>query len=432
MDIFNCQEAFGAWDKTSLPMRAALREWFALYYRDKPDGREDPCQRIACTVVGKLVRAVFAEYSAHAEDPFVRQVLRALEAHKETAVQLALVGGECYIKPWLAGKSFDFTLIPRNRVLIFARDPRGMPTDVGTVESSTMGSCYYTLLERRSVDEKGFLTIENRLYRAYTPGALGSRVGLESHPLYADLPETYTFAQPVGSVGLVQLRTPMLNCVDGSSDGVSVYAPAVGLIHAIDRNEFQLSGEFDRGESRVFASGDLLRDGGLEDHLFVGLDEDPERLGLTVFSPQLREQSFLNRKQEYLRNVESVIGLKRGLLCDANMDQRTATEISASQTEHSLTVMDFQAMWEKALGRTVRLCAALGQLYGLDSAQGEVTVDWGNGVLYDEEKLWQDYKDMVARGLLRPEVALGWRFNMPADTEAECRAIREKFMPEVN
>ena len=31
--------------------------------------------------------------------------------------------------------------------------------------------------------------------------------------------------------------------------------------------------------------------------------------------------------------------------------------------------------------------------------------------------------------LLKPEIALGWRFNMPADTEAELTAIRQKYMP---
>ena len=320
MDIYNCQEAFGASDKTSAAMRAAIGQWFSLYYRSSVTDGEDPCQRIAYTVVSKLVRSVFGEYAASADDGFSRDVIRALDRVKEKAVQLALVGGECYIKPWLDGDRFDFTLIPRDRLLVFGRDPRGEPVDVGTMETSTLGSAYYTLLERRSVDEKGYLTIENRLYRSFTEGLLGTSVGLGSHPMYAQLPERYTFPQPVGSVGLVRLVTPMLNCVDGSAEGISVYAAAVGLIHAIDRNEHLLSGEFERGQSRVFASSDLLDGGTLADNLFVGLDEDPERLGITLFSPQLRQQAFLERKQEYLRNVESVIGIQRGLLCDVHLD----------------------------------------------------------------------------------------------------------------
>ena len=123
------------------------------------------------------------------------------------------------------------------------------------------------------------------------------------------------------------------------------------------------------------------------------------------------------------------MGIKRGLLCDANLDQRTATEITASETEHALTLMELQGMWKAALDRVIKLCLWLAETYGLEAQPGEVTLDWGNGVLYDEEKRWQDYKAMVAQGLLAPEVALGWRFNLPADTDAERAAIREKYMP---
>jgi hypothetical protein len=291
------------------------------------------------------------------------------------------------------------------------------------------GSAVYTLLERRRTDARGFLTLENRLYRSFTEGMLGTSVPLSSHPAFAQLPERYTYEAPLG-IGLVRVRMPMLGCVDGSADGVSIYAAAVGLIRAIDENEYQLSGEFSRGQSRVFVSRDLLDGGQLTDHLFVGLDEDPQQLGITLFSPQLREQSFLARKQEYLRNVESLVGIKRGLLCDANLDQRTATEISASQTEHGLTVLDLQNMWTGAVEDMLALCGILGPLFGIREQLQPVQLDWGNGVLFDEEKRWADYKEMVAQGLLAPEVALGWRFGLPTDTQEQRRCIREKYMPQ--
>lgn len=430
MKILDYQQAFGACDKTSAAMRRAVGEWFSLYYREAADGRRDPCQRIAYTVVSKLVRTVFSEYRVHAADPFLASVLAQLDAVKKDAMQLALVGGECYLKPCPEKAGFSFTLIPRDRVLIFGRDARGVPLDMGTVEESTLGNFYYTLLERRRVDEKGYLTIENRLFRSRNGENLGQAVPLSTHPLYAALPERYTYERPVGSVGLVRMKTPTVNCVDGSGDGVSVYAAAAGLIRNIDRNEAQLNGEFERGESRIVVSKDLLDREGLTDHVFVGLDEEPEQVGITVFAPALREQSFLNRKQEYLRNVESVIGLRRGMLSDVNMDKRTATEVSSSEGEHNLTVMDFQAMWEQAVRDTVALCAVLAEIYRLGSVEDPAFfIDWGNGVLYDEDKLWQGYLQMVSEGLLKPEIALGWRFNLPAETEEEQRRIRQRFMP---
>ncbi len=431
MSIYNYEEAFGAWDITSEPMRRAIGLWQELYYDQPSSADSDHCQRIGYTVVNKLVKTMFGEYEAVGGDPAASAVMACLDGLRKEAMQQTLVGGECYIKPCVGQESFSFTLIPRANLLIFHKDPMGNPTDVGMVEKSVAGKYYYTLLERRSVDEKGYLTIENRLFRSLNAQSLGTRVKLREHPRYEKLTEIYRYGEPVGGIGLVRLRTPMLNCVDGSSDGVAVYAAAAGLIQNIDRNEAQLNGEFSRGESRIITSADMLSDGGLTDHLFIGLDEDPEQVGMTIFSPQLREQSFLARKNEYLRNVESVIGLKRGMLSDANAAEWTATEIASSAGDYNLTVIDFQHVWEDGLKKTISLCRQLAKLYHLPTIEdGDITVNWGNGVLYDEDKQWEDYKDMVQRGLLKPEIALGWRFNMPSETGDQRASIRKRLMPE--
>lgn len=436
MGIYSYEEAFGGADRTSRKMRKAIDDWFSAYYGQGETAQDDPCQRVAYSVVSKLVRAVFGEYSCTSEDGFCQAVLKKLDQKARQALELSLVGGECYIKPCPQEAGFSFTLIPRNNVLVFARDAGGQVRDVGTVERSIRGRCYYTLLERRSVDEDGFLTITNRLFRSYSAGALGQAVPLTECPEYANLLPRYCYETPIGSVGLVQLRTPILNCVDGSGDGVSVFAPAMGLIRAIDENEGQLRGEFSRGQSRLIVSRDLLREDEngakqLADNLFVGLDDDPEQVGITVFSPQLRHEAYLQRKQEYLRNVETVIGLKRGMLSDANVEDRTATEISSSAGDYNLTVMDFQRAWQQAVEKILVLCCCLGRLYGVGSPPEvpSFCIDWGNGTLYDEDKTWQDYQAMVASKLIKPEIALGWRFNMPAQTEQEQAAIRERFMP---
>ena len=431
MRIYDYEEAFGAWDLTTAPMRRAMEQWLELYYEKSPGENQDPCQRIAYTVVNKLVRTIFGEYKASCQDPAAAQLIEKLDGIRKEAMQQTLVEGECYIKPCIGADGFSFALVPRTNMLIFNRDRNGMPTDVGTVEKSVRGKFYYTLLERRQLDEAGRLTIGYSLYRSPRSDQLGSQVSLQVHPGYCELAEQYRYEKPLGSLGLIRLKTPILNCVDGSPDGVAIYAAAAGLIHNIDWNEAQMNGEFQRGESRIITSADLLGKDGLTDHLFVGLDEDPEQVGMTIFSPNLREQSFLARKREYLRNVESVIGLKRGMLSDANADKWTATEVSSSAGDYNLTVIDFQSVWEEGLQNAVALCRKLAEIYQLPPIGPEpVTVDWGNGTLYDEDKIWQDYKDMTGMGLIRPEIALGWRFRMPCDTPEQQQRIREDLMPE--
>lgn len=428
MSIYNYEQAFGAGDKTSVPMRKAIARWFQMYYDGTATEAADPCQRIPYTVVNKLVKGVFGEYKASADTAFGEKLLQVLHNQKRRAMQLALVGGACYIKPCPDEAGFSFTLIPRDQLLIFGADGAGRPTDIGLVEKTVAGGFYYTLLERRTVDAQGYLTIRYKLHRSRDAQNLGQEVSLKTLPAYSRLAEEYCYQKPVGSVGLAELKMPMLNCVDGSDDAVAIYAAAEGLIRNIDENEAQMNGEFRRGESRILASSDLLdKELGLTDHLFVGLDDDPERVGLTVFSPQLREQSYLARKQEYLRNVESLLGLKRGMLSDSNIEDRTATEITASATEYSLTVMELQSAWQKAVAELLRLCGVLAELYAMAEREtGSFSIDWGNGTLYDQEKTWADYMDMVSRGILKPEVALAWRFGMETADE---KTIREKLMP---
>ncbi len=419
MSIYQYEAAFGAADKTSRKMRQAMESWEEIYYGT---GAGDPCQRIGYTVVSKLVSAIFGECQTRT-DP----ALLPLSELGREAMQRLLSSGEAYIKPCPEAGGFGFTLVPRQNILVFARDGAGKPTDIGMAEKSVYGKYYYTLLERRTV-EGGRLTIQNTLYRSGNQDTLGTPVSLNSHPLYVGLAEKYCFDEPLG-LGLVQMKVPILNCVDGSPDGVAIFAPAVQLIRNIDENEAQLCGEFSRGESRIFASADLIdRENGLSDHLFVGLDESPEEVGITVYSPKLREESFLARKQEYLRNVESIIGLRRGMLSDAQVEDRTATEITSSAADFNLLVIACQQVWEKAVKETAGLCAVLAEMYGLPKVDTGVTFDWGNGVLFDEDKTWEGYMEMVKAGLIAPEVALGWRFNMPFATEAERAEIRRRYM----
>ena len=129
-----------------------------------------------------------------------------------------------------------------------------------------------------------------------------------------------------------------------------------------------------------------------------------------------------------------MIGLKRGILSDVEAVERTAKEISSSEGDYSLSIIDLQRMWYDALMETLRITDLWGQTLGLCDAQPVdleqlLSVSWGNGVLYDADKDWQDTLDMVAAKLLKPEIALAKRYDLPCDTPEDLAAIREKYMP---
>lgn len=437
------EQAFGRQDTTTPKMQAAIRDWFSLYYgAARPD--EDAAARLPVLIVGKLCRTVFAEYASRllpgrapgTKTRWMQANLTALDAVRAQAMQAALVGGECLLKPVPCGAGFDFVPIRRDCFAPLARDAHGALLAVGTMEELSCAGARYALVERRAAAPDG-LHIDTRLYQL-TGSALGRRLPLSALPQTAALvPELCLPGVP--GVGLAVLRTPLLNCVDGSADAVSVFAPAAELIRALGRLERQLNTEFKNGASRVFASEDLLRtapDGrrALADDLFVGLPEDPAALGVTVYSPALREQSYLARKQDLLRACEGLLGLKRGILSEVQDVERTATEVAASTADYALTVQDLQAAWQSAAQAALTQCDALGRAYGLCGpepfdAAAQLALDWGDGVLYDRARLWAEQQQMVADGLLRPELALAWYYGLPHGSEAELAAIREKFMP---
>ena len=432
------QRAFpDAKDCTSPAMKAAIRDWFRLYFDDTATEEEDPCQRLPVAIVGRLGRACFGEYEASGQKDFAQAVLDGLEAVRRKAMQLALIGGESWLKPLPGPAGFSFAVMRRDAVAVLGRDAQGEASDLVSVEVTRQSGRWYTLLERRTQTAEG-VRIENRLFSSHNADDLGSPVGLGTLEKYAGL-KPQLMLPGVEGLGLVSLRMSLENCVDGSSEPVSVYAAAAGLIHSINRNERQLSREFENGQSRVFASADLLsrRPGGrreLPPGLFVGLDDNPKDTGVTIFSPALRQQSFLERKREYLRNLESLIGLKRGLLGEVEAAQRTATEVTSSQGDYALTIQDLQQMWETALRRTLVLCGQLGTLYRLPGAQAldgetDAAVEWGNGVLYDKDKAWAETMQLVSAGMLRPEIALAWKYGLPWESEADLEQIRQKYMP---
>ena len=84
----------------------------------------------------------------------------------------------------------------------------------------------------------------------------------------------------------------------------------------------------------------------------------------------------------------------------------------------------------------MRLADQIGRAYNLPGSAGAwdpetLTVTWGNGVLYDADKEWTERKEMVQMGLLKPELALAWKYDLPAETEADLAFIRQKYMPEL-
>lgn len=448
------KEAFGLEDCTSAAMKLGIKEWYDLYYGKVPDKSQDSSCRLAYTIVSKLCRTVFGEYSATlaGDSPKItglRQALDCLNRKKTNALQQAMIGGECLIKPVVTPHGFDFLVLKRTDYTILSRGAGGQATAYGTAEVVQDGKHAYTLLECRSLDANGRMRIKYKLYRAEAPGLSGKNVPLGHLPRYSNLaaeavlPLRLDGGKVAGDVrqssltGLIAVKMPMVNCVDGSSDGVSIYAPAAEAIRNADALEGQIGREFGNSASRVIVSNDLLARGTdgrsrLQEDIFLAVDDDPANVGITVYAPPIRDDSFLRRKNDILRGIESIIGFKRGILAEVNEAERTATEITSSSGEYNLAICDLQNVWEQAVVETLQVCDVLGQLYyGWDDAPCPApAIDFGDGVLFDRPRVWNEYMQMVENGMMKPEIALAWYFNQPVQNHEMLAHIKQQYMPE--
>ena len=86
MSIYDYESAFGQADSTTKAMRKAIDRWFSLYYDRDASETGDPSQRVAYTVVNKIIKTVFGEYRATATDDFTQSIIRQLDNQAKQAV----------------------------------------------------------------------------------------------------------------------------------------------------------------------------------------------------------------------------------------------------------------------------------------------------------------------------------------------------------
>ena len=353
-------EAWGVQDCAGPAMVRAIELWERLTFGDS-------ILSLPGTILGKLLRAVFAEYQLRT-DPQFRDLC---SLPLRDALRVAMQTGEAFLWP---DSEDNWSLLGRADLLVFRRDGLGNPTDVGFLARQWWeGRDHMKLLQRRTRDGEGRLCVANRIFRSRSQGDLGREVPVSQY--LPQVPGEFVY-DGIPGVGMVRMALPLPNCVDGSREAVSIFAPAARLIQLAEENERQLCREFENGRSRLVVSRDLLRDGQLQDDLFVGLDEDPQVLGITVFSPELRQESFLQRQQSYLRAIENAVGLKRGLLSQVDTVQRTATEITSSEGEYLATILMLRSLCQEAAEDWVALRCSL------EGCQvPEFAISWGDNVI---------------------------------------------------
>ncbi|MDF2537985.1 MAG: phage capsid protein [Herbinix sp.] len=327
-------------------------------------------------------------------------------------LQSGLALGAFIIKP-LGEDKVEY--VTQDNFIPIEFDSRGRLMKVVFIETKKIKEDdIYRRFEYHAVDKKG-LTITNKAFHAKNVNELGREVPLTDVDDWADLVPDIWFPFPKPDFGYY--RNPIKNMIDGSFNGVSIYDPKINTIKKADIQFGRLDWEFESGERAVHVDPAALKTDKvtgerklprLNKRLYRAVDVSPGdgKELFDTFSPEFREQSFINGLEEYKRDIEFGVGLSYGDISNPAMIEKTATEVKTAKKRKYNMVTAIQSNLKDCLSDLVD---ALAFYNSLATTGYEYICDFKDSILVDEEtERAQDKADVAIGAMTLLEYRMKW------------------------
>jgi len=218
------------------------------------------------------------------------------------------------------------------------------------------------------------------------------------------------------------MKIPIANNIDRRSPlGISVFSRALNEIKKADIQASRLDWEFGSKETAieldesylkqdVYGNVDLQKGKERLFRTYTGTDLSGEKKLFEHFSPEIREQSYINGLNRYLRTIEFNCGLAYGTLSDPQDVDKTAEEIRSSKQRSYQFAHDIQESLEKAIKKLIAVMNNLASAYDL-APDGKVDVlfTWDDSIIVDSEKeRMRDLQEIRAGVKQKYEYRMKW------------------------
>lgn len=396
------KKIFGDVELTGVMVRA-IEQWNKMITGSAPWLDGFPSLGIESGICREFADIAVNEMEASVDNEIIDERLsEALKGLNEN-LQDGLALGSFAIKPFLDG-SFEF--VGASDIIPIKFDKSGKLTDVAFVQRKKKSDREYLYrVERHTLDDRG-LTISNRAFKG-TASEFGIETNLSAITDWAELPEEVTYPG-MAKMDFGYYKNPMKNHIDITKCGVSVYANAVDLIKRADIQGARIDWEYESGERAIHVDERALKKAGnkvsmakLSNRLYRGLNLDQGNGELLKeYSPTMRDSSFREGLEDYLRRIEFNVGLAYGDLSNANYVEKTATEIKSAKQRKYNRVCAIQENLKACLEELVDAIAFYSAQY---TTKYTFTCTFSDSILADEEAERNQDRQDVSMGVMSLE-----------------------------
>lgn len=368
--------------------------------------------RLVCT---ELEVDIYGSKKADLVDSAFKSFLTQLPM----AVQSALALGEVAFRPFVQDGKVLIEWLRADQFYPVEINANG---DISKIVFLSYANFNNSLFLRAEIhhDDGLLYHITNQAFLCSADGKPKSSVSLDKVPQWKNLREEVVISN-LNSKLFAVWRMPFANTIDATSQPVSIYANALGVLRDIDRLYDDYCFEFDTARRKLILREDSLRlrnDGSPilphsehADDVFLPLDLSGDSSPFGDYTPQIREQDYRNALNQLFRLFEMQIGISSGTFSLDNNGAATATEIISKDRKTFYTVREIQEQGKLMFSELICAVSNLVSLYAL-APEGDVdfSVSFGDSVFEDTESEFQRRLKLVELGM-KPELLLQWYFN---------------------
>lgn len=415
-------------------IRGLIDQWRRVYIGEPP-WRDDTIRplNLGVSIASELARLVTLEMKSQfgAENEIMQRFMSGLKPIVEYSCAL----GSALFAPFTAQNGEIYiSATPANQIYPIAFDENGRLTAVVIERTQEANSKFYTMLEYRHFDSDiGTETIEYKLFQSVAPGYLGTEVDVKNNGLWPLIDnDTYVIGGLTAPL-FVYFRMPFAFPFDPNSPiGVSCYNSCLSLMEDAEKQYSRYLWEFEAGEFAINVDASALdtvpgRNFGvapLNRRIYRAVEIKDL---FQEWNPNLRDNSIFSGLNNILRQIEFRCGLSYGTLSDANIQEKTATEIVASKQRSYATISGIQASLETALREMSRVVCEL-----LSTPQIEPVFTWDDSVIVDTLQEKNIFMQEISAGIRAP---WEYRVHFLGETEEQAKKaiaeIVDNFVPEL-